>query len=60
MTQESPDVVRRIIGTPLSDTEATALIDWYRGVSAAVAAYPEADLRNVEPPLRSMPGPRQP
>jgi hypothetical protein len=58
MTQLSPDEVRRRIGTPLTDMEARALADWYASLSAAVAGFPTPHLKEVEPPLRSVPGPR--
>jgi hypothetical protein len=59
MTQESLDEVRRRVGTPLTDAEARALADWYASLGAAVSKFPAADLKAVEPPLRSTPGPRR-
>jgi hypothetical protein len=57
MTQLSPDEVRSLVGTSLTDMEASALADWYAALSAAVALFPSHELRLVEPPLRSTPGP---
>ena len=51
------DAVRQIIGTPLTDREAAALREWHTALSRAVAAFPAADLKAVEPPLHSVPGP---
>ena len=53
----SPQVVRQIIGNQVTDAEATALAEWYAALGSSVAAYPRADLKGVEPPLRSTPGP---
>ena len=46
------------LGPNLSEEEAAALAEWYRNLALAVAAFPEADLKGVEPPLRSIAGPR--
>jgi hypothetical protein len=51
------DVVRQRVGVALSDQEAAALADWYADIVRGVAAFPQADLTAVEPPLRSTPGP---
>jgi hypothetical protein len=48
--------VKRIVAT-VSDDEATGLAAWYAGISRAVASFPAADLKDVVPPLRSVPGP---
>jgi hypothetical protein len=53
------DEIRRVVGGELSDAEAAALADWYDALARLVAAFPEAHLKQVEPPLRSVPGPRQ-
>jgi hypothetical protein len=49
--------VREVVGAQLTDTEADALAAWYLGFARGVAAFPAADLKRVEPPLRSTPGP---
>jgi hypothetical protein len=53
----SKDVIREIVGIDLSDQDAEALAAWYAGFARGVAAFPAADLKRVEPPLRSTPGP---
>jgi hypothetical protein len=53
----SAEVVKQVIGVELTDQEASALIDWYAHLARSVAAFPQADLKKVEPPLRSVPGP---
>jgi hypothetical protein len=58
MPDLSADDIRRSIDLPLTDTQASALADWYAALSSALARFPEADLRAVEPPLRSTPAPR--
>jgi len=49
--------VRRIVGVELSDAEAEALATYYASLAPSVAAFPAADLKRTEPPLRSIPGP---
>jgi hypothetical protein len=49
--------VRRIIGVEISDAEAEALAASYANVARGVSAFPAEDLKGVEPPLRSVPGP---
>ena len=51
------EVVREIVGVELSEQEAAALVDWYTVLARGVANFPQADLKAVEPPLRSIPGP---
>jgi cytochrome c553 len=51
------EAVRQVVGAELSDAEAAALADWYAALARGVAAFPQADLKAVEPPLRSTPGP---
>jgi hypothetical protein len=58
MPDLSSEDARRLIGVPLTDTQASVLADWYTNLAAAVARFPEADLRRVEPPLRSTPAPK--
>jgi cytochrome c553 len=53
----SKDEIRRIIETELSEQDAEALAGWYAGFARGVASYPPDDLKRVEPPLRSVPGP---
>lgn len=52
--------VREVVGAELSDDEADALIAISTAMSRAVAAMPAMELKGVEPPLRSVPGPRHP
>jgi hypothetical protein len=56
---ESPskDEIVRVVGIELSDPDAEALAGWYVNFARGVAAFPAADLKPVEPPLRSIPGP---
>ena len=49
--------VARRTGVALSDEEAAALADWYADIARRVAEFPQAELKSVEPPLRSTPGP---
>jgi hypothetical protein len=49
--------MRHIVGAELSDAEAEALAAWYANLARSVAAFPADDLKPVEPPLRSLPGP---
>jgi hypothetical protein len=49
--------MRTVIGPRLTDDEAQAIDDWYAALAARVAEFPQADLKPVEPPLRSLPGP---
>jgi hypothetical protein len=51
------EAIERIVGSDLTDEEVAALVDWYTNLARAVAAFPEAALKGVEPPLRSVPGP---
>jgi hypothetical protein len=53
----TPEDVERLVPA-VSRQEAEALAEWYAGLARAVAAFPEADLKGLEPPLRSTPGPR--
>jgi hypothetical protein len=46
-----------VVGVELSDEEAQALAAVYASLARNVAAFPSADLKQVEPPLRSVPGP---
>jgi hypothetical protein len=53
----SAEDIRRVVGAQLSDAEVAALQAQYQPLSRGVAAFPGADLKAVEPPLRSTPGP---
>ena len=53
----SKDEVRRIMGIELAEQDVEALASWYAGFARGVAAFPADDLKRVEPPLRSTPGP---
>jgi hypothetical protein len=52
--------VRALLGAELSDEEADALLATSSALSKAVAAMPRQELHQVDPPLRSTPGPRRP
>ena len=52
-----PPQVREIVGVELADQDAAALSAWYAGFASGVAKFPAADLKQVEPPLHSVPGP---
>ena len=54
----SGQMVKEIIGAELTDQEVSALVQGYATLALSVAAFPGADLKRVEPPLRSVPGPR--
>ncbi len=58
--QSARDRVRAIVGPELSDDEADALVATSAALSKAVLELPRADLRNIDPPLRSTPAPRKP
>jgi hypothetical protein len=51
--------IRVIVGFELSDEEADALVATSASLSRAVAEMPRAELRRVDPPLRSTPAPHQ-
>jgi hypothetical protein len=52
-----PEVIRRDLlpELNLTDADAQALAATYAALVSAVAAFPYAELRQVEPPLRSVP-----
>ncbi len=49
--------VRALVGTNVTDEHAQTLATYYASLSQAVAAFATDELRAVEPPLRSIPGP---
>ena len=51
--------VRGIVGAHVTDEQAQALTTYYANLAQAVAAFATDELRQVEPPLRSIAGPRQ-
>ena len=57
MSAQEERTVREIVGVELSDDEARALAAWYAGLARSVDAFPADDLKQAEPPLRSVPGP---
>lgn len=57
MPELTPELVRLLVTGELDDEVARALAEWYATLARGVAAFPEADLRVVEPPLRSTAGP---
>ena len=50
--------VRRLVGANVTDEQVRALTSYHETLAQAVAAFATAELRAVEPPLRSVPGPR--
>ena len=54
----SGQMVKEIIVAELTDQEVSALVEGYATLARSMAAFPGADLKRVEPPLRSVPGPR--
>ncbi len=57
MAELTPEMVRVFVGDQLDDQAAAALIEWYANLARGIAAFPAADVRRVEPPLRSTAGP---
>ncbi|HLZ28262.1 MAG TPA: hypothetical protein VKV73_13165 [Chloroflexota bacterium] len=53
----SKDEIRRVVGLELAEQDVEALAGWYAGFARGVAGFPADDLKRVEPPLRSVPGP---
>jgi hypothetical protein len=52
----SPEQVKQLLPDyGLTDAEAQVLAATYGALVRAVAAFPYAELRRVEPPLRSVP-----
>jgi hypothetical protein len=63
MAEPSPvdrERIRAIVGAELSDQECDGLVATSSALSRAVAEMPRAELRLVDPPLRSTPAPRRP
>ena len=63
MAEPSPatrEQIRAIVGAELADQDADALLATSAALSRAVANMPRAELRMVDPPLRSPPAPRRP
>jgi hypothetical protein len=58
MPDFTPELVRLLVPGDVDDAAARALVDWYASIARGVAAFPEAELRGVEPPLRSTAGPK--
>jgi hypothetical protein len=51
------NAIRAILGPDVSDEDAAALEHWYANLARGVAAFPQADLKGVTPPLRSTAAP---
>ncbi len=51
------DDVRSLL-SPVSDEDAARVLASYESLASAVAAFPLDDLRDMEPALRSKPGPK--
>jgi hypothetical protein len=51
------DAVRALLQAPLTDAEAEAVLASYATLALAVSAFPDDRLAQVEPALRSTPGP---
>jgi hypothetical protein len=45
-------------GLEIVPADAERLIRTYQDLAREIAAFPEAELKAVEPPLRSLPAPR--
>lgn len=52
----TPEEVRQVLPEATRE-EAAALAEWYAGLRRAVSDFPVGDLKRIEPPLRSTPGP---
>ena len=57
MLEAVQDSLRAVLGPHLAHDEADALADWYITIAGSVARFPFEELRYLEPPLRSTPGP---
>jgi hypothetical protein len=53
----NPEDIRQLLESRIAEEDAAALATWYAALARGVAAFPAADLKDVEPPLRSVPGP---
>jgi hypothetical protein len=49
--------VQEIVGDQITDDEVDALLGTSAALSRSIAGFPFAELRAVEPPLRSLAGP---
>jgi len=58
MAELTPELVRLLVPGDVDADAARALVDWYAPIARGIAAFPEAELRAVEPPLRSTAGPK--
>jgi hypothetical protein len=56
--EEIRRVVGVAVGVKITDAEVAALADWYANLARSVAEFPAPDLKAVEPPLRSIAGPK--
>ncbi len=54
------DALRALLGASVPDAEVEAVVASYLTLARAVAAFPTLELAEVEPPLRSVPGPVEP
>ena len=54
----NPEDIQQLLGRRIADEDAAALATWYAALARGVAAFPATDLKGVEPPLRSVPGPK--
>lgn len=57
MAELTPETVRLLVAGEVDDQAARALIEWYASLARGIVAFPESELRTVEPPLRSLAGP---
>lgn len=53
----SVEDIRALLQVPLTDAEVEAILTSYLALARAVAAFPDDRLAQVEPALRSTPGP---
>jgi hypothetical protein len=54
----TPEQLRELMGAVLTDAEAQALAGAFAAQQSAMAAFNFAELKGLEPPLRSTPGPK--
>jgi len=58
--ESARQAVREVIGSSLSEDEVDALLSTHAALARGLAAIPFAELKQVQPPLQSMPGPGRP
>jgi hypothetical protein len=58
--ESARQAVREVIGNSLSEDEVDALLSTHAALARGLAAIAFAELKQVQPPLQSMPGPGRP